>query len=334
MFLPKSATLLLSTALFYSNKQGMLCSAFTPAFSHQHQLSSSSLSLPSLSSNDNVKIKPSPSTTTILHSTPSDEFGVSDYSQDDLPPPTKQLTVDTDEDDAIIRDELKRELLLLSSITNRGQHASNDESNIMIDIVTQLEALNPTPEPAARMNLSGEWDLCLTSTQAFRSSPFFQSIRAIFGGGDKQGSDGGGGDAAVAENAFRLHDAATSVGKVGRVRQVIGEDGTFVSEVDIEVGLLGGLPVVVKGTVVTSATYEVTGPETFDLVVGSTSVKRSNVPFLDQLLDDYPVEVPVGDIYGALRGSVPVAKLKTFYIDEAMRITRDQDDNFYVFCRS
>lgn len=197
----------------------------------------------------------------------------------------------------------------------------------MIDIVTQLEALNPTPEPAAAINLTGEWDLCLTSTQAFRSSPFFQSIRAIFG-------NVGDGDASVAENAFRLHDAATSVGKVGRVRQVISDDGAFVSEVDLEVGVLGGLPVVVKGTVVTSATYEVTGPETFDLVVSSTTVKKSNVPFLDQLLDDYPVEVPVGDIYGAIRGSVPVAKLKTFYIDEAMRITRDQDDNFYVFCRS
>jgi len=212
--------------------------------------------------------------------------------------------------------------------------------NIVVDIVTQLEALNPTPQPAAVFHLSGEWDLCFASTQAFRSSPFFQSIRAIFGGGDGAGSSSStgtgtvSGDASMAENAFRLHDAATSVGKVGRVRQVISEDGSFVSEVDLEVGVMGGLPIVVKGTVVTSATYDVTGPETFDLKVVSTVVKKSNVPFLDQLLDDYPLEVPVGDIYETLRGSVPVAKLKTFYIDEAMRITRDQDDNFYVFCRS
>lgn len=138
----------------------------------------------------------------------------------------------------------------------------------------------------------------------------------------------------MAENAFNLHDKATSVGKVGRVRQSISDDGSFSSEVDIEVGLMGGLPFAIKGTVITGANYAVTGPEGWDLTVKSTQVKRSNVPFLDQLLDDYPLEVPVGSVYDAIRGSVPVAKLKTFYVDEAMRITRDQDDNFYVFCRA
>ncbi len=194
--------------------------------------------------------------------------------------------------------------------------------------MTQLEALNPTPEPASQC--IGEWDLCLTSTQAFRSSPFFQSIRAIFG----EGKDYYGENASMVENAFNLHDKATSVGKVAKVRQSIMEDGSFVSEVDLEVGVMGGIPFVLRGTVVTSASYSVTGPEAWDLIVKNTTVKRSNVPFLDQLLDDYPVELPVDRVYETLRGGVPVAKLKTFYVDEAMRITRDQDDNFYVFCRT
>jgi hypothetical protein len=260
---------------------------------------------------------------TSLQSTVDDDGGVSDYDPQDILPSEKQVTVDTNEEDAIIRDELKRELLLLGSVTNRGQYASSDEKNIIIDIVTQLEALNPTPDPASQCQ--GEWDLCLTSTQAFRSSPFFQSIRAIFGDSN---------DSSIAENAFNLHESATSVGKVARVRQSINDDGSFISEVDLEVGIMGGMPFTMKGSVVTSATYGVTGPESWDLTVKSTQVKKSNIPFLDQLLDDYPVEVPVGDVYESLRGSVPVAKLKTFYVDEAMRITRDQDDNFYVFCRS
>ena len=270
------------------------------------------------------KVSFTSTTSTTLQSSP-DDVGPSDYDPQDVLPVQKQLTVDTNEDDAIIRDELKRELLLLGSITNRGQHASNEEKNIIIDIVTQLEALNPTPDPASQC--TGEWDLCLTSTQAFRSSPFFQSIRAIFG----ESNDG---DASMAENAFNLHDKSTSVGKVAKVRQNILDDGSFVSEVDLEVGLIGGIPFVLKGTVITSAAYSVTGPESWDLIVKNTQVKRSNVPFLDQLLDDYPVEVPVDRVYETIRGNVPVAKLKTFYVDEAMRITRDQDDNFYVFCRS
>jgi hypothetical protein len=261
---------------------------------------------------------------TFLQSTIDDDDGPSDYDPQDILPSQKEVIVDTDEGDEIIRDELKRELLLLGSITNRGQYATSDEKNIIIDIVTQLEALNPTPEPASQCE--GEWDLCLTSTQAFRSSPFFQSIRAIFGESTES-------DASMAENAFNLHDLATSVGKVARVRQSIQGDGSFISEVDLEVGIMGGLPFAVKGTVITSAVYDITGPALWDLTVKTTQVKKSNVPFLDQLLDDYPVEVPVGDVYETLRGSVPVAKLKTFYVDEAMRITRDQDDNFYVFCR-
>jgi hypothetical protein len=58
---------------------------------------------------------------------------------------------------------LKRELLLLASVTNRGEYASADERDIAIDLVAQLEALNPTAEPAA--HCEGEWDLCLSSTQ-------------------------------------------------------------------------------------------------------------------------------------------------------------------------
>jgi len=95
----------------------------------------------------------------------------SDYDADDLQE-EKTATVDLNEDDALIRDALKRELLLLSSVTNRGEYASLDEQNMLVDLVSQLEALNPTDRPAA--NSEGEWDLCLSSTQFFRSSPFFQ----------------------------------------------------------------------------------------------------------------------------------------------------------------
>lgn len=122
-----------------------------------------------------------------------DDPAPSDYDSDDLGT-EKRVSVDTDEDDAVIRDELKRELILLASVTNRGACASTEENNLVVDLVTQLEALNPTADPA--LNSQGDWELCYSSTQSFRSSPFFLAIRAFLGDDNK----------AVAENAFTIHD--------------------------------------------------------------------------------------------------------------------------------
>ena len=118
----------------------------------------------------------------------------SDYDADALESDEKRVSVDTDEDDAAIRDELKRELILLASVTNRGACASTEEDNLVVDLVAQLEALNPTADPAS--NSQGDWDLCYSSTQSFRSSPFFLAIRAILGDDNK----------AMADTAFAIHD--------------------------------------------------------------------------------------------------------------------------------
>lgn len=139
----------------------------------------------------------------------------------------------------------------------------------------------------------------------------------------------------MAENAFDIHDRATTASRVGKVRQIIDEGNSeLVSEYELSVGLMPGLPIRVKGTVVTSAELRVIAPETWELKVKGTRVKGSNVPFFDQFLDDNAVELPVGDFYQTVSGSVPIAVLKTFYVDEALRITRDVDDNFFVFTRA
>lgn len=65
-------------------------------------------------------------------SSPSD-YDASDLGQE------KSVYVSTLDEDEDIRDALKRELLLLSSVTNRGEYASKDERDIAIDLVTQLE---------------------------------------------------------------------------------------------------------------------------------------------------------------------------------------------------
>lgn len=70
---------------------------------------------------------------------PDDDYP-SDYDADDLESSkARTVSVDMDEEDALIRDELKRELILLASVTNRGMCASTEEKNLLVDLVTQLE---------------------------------------------------------------------------------------------------------------------------------------------------------------------------------------------------
>jgi hypothetical protein len=232
----------------------------------------------------------------------------SEFNTNDDAPLRESRTAE--EGDQLIRDELKRELLLLSSVTSRGDFADPEERAILNDIVTQLEALNPSTNQASEC--AGEWDLTLTSTQAFRSSPFFQAIRSILN------------DEISADNAFKMHEQATSMGRISRVRQFISENGTFVSEADLKVGPA-------SGTVVTKANFEITNTVSWDVKVESTQVKNSNILFLDQILES--LELPVGLLYQNVRGSVPVSKLTHWYVDETMRIARDVDDNYYVFSR-
>uniref|UniRef100_A0A7S4ADT7 Plastid lipid-associated protein/fibrillin conserved domain-containing protein n=1 Tax=Pseudo-nitzschia australis TaxID=44445 RepID=A0A7S4ADT7_9STRA len=165
--------------------------AFTPSFSHRLTASPRSL---------------------VIRYDYADDGSPSDYDSSDLPSEIKQVAVDEREEDFAIRDALKQELLLLASVTDRGAYCSKDEKDIVIDLVAQLEALNPTKDPA--FNCEGEWDLGYSSTQFFRSSPFFQSIRVAVGEDNKD----------VAENGFALHAQATSGSRVGRVRQIITAD--------------------------------------------------------------------------------------------------------------
>lgn len=253
-----------------------------------------------------------------LWSTYEDE-APSDFNTEDIFG-EKELSVDEKEEDAVIRDALKRELLLLSSITNRGEYATPDDQNVITDLVAQLEALNPTQDPAR--NCEGEWDLTMSSTPFFQMSPFFQSMRVAMGESNK----------ALAENTMDLTDKFITPARVGRVRQTITSD-ELVSEVDLEVGL-PGLPVRIKGTVVTTASLAVRSSELLELQIKGTQVRGSNIPLFNELLDNLKLELPVGSFYQQVQGSVPIVPLKTFYLDEGMRITRDIDDNFFVFTRA
>lgn len=222
------------------------------------------------------------------------------------------------DDNPELRETMKREILSIAATSNRGQVATQEEKDSAMDLIFQLEALNPTPDATNVNTIGGAWELVYTDTQPFRCSPFFMALGEVFG--EEKGQ---------AETLFSLHRAATSNGEIGRVRQTISE-ATLLSEIDLRVGLVPGLPMALKGTVVTKARLNPTSADSFSVAVESTSVTNNNIlSFLDGA-----VEVPVERVYSTLRGSVPESKLSTFYLDDDMRISRMSDDHIFVFVRA
>jgi hypothetical protein len=119
------------------------------------------------------------------------------------------------------------------------------------------------------------------------------------------------------QNAFDIHDRATTASRIGRVRQKVVDskdglenDAKLVSELDLEVGVLPGLPFRVKGTVVTTASLRAVSDDTWETRIIGTSVKGSNVPIFNQFLDDLNLVIPFNSLYEQITGSVPVVSLK------------------------
>jgi len=57
-------------------------------------------------------------------------------------------------------------------------------------------------------------------------------------------------------------------------------------------------------------------------------------PVLNQFVDDLKLELPMSEIFSTLDGLNPVVPNKIFYLEEGLRISRDEDDNFFVFTRA
>lgn len=222
------------------------------------------------------------------------------------------------DDNPDLRETMKREILSIAATSNRGQVATQEEKDSAMDLIYQLEALNPTPDATNVNIIGGVWELVYSDTQPFRSSPFFMAIGELFGEEKDR-----------AETLFAFHRAATSIGEIGRVRQTISE-AMLVSEVDLKVGVLPGLPVSLTGTVVTKARLSPISSDSFNVAVESTSVTNNNIlSFLDNA-----VEVPVERVFSTIRGEVPETKLSTFYLDDNMRISRTPDDHVFVYVRA
>jgi len=243
---------------------------------------------------------------------------------------------------------IKARLMQLGVVTCRGERASAQDKAelqwLVKDLTDTAEAqrLARSAEDMQTFSCEGAWDLVMSDTQLFRSSPFFMAARAVVAEGEQ----------ADQFNWFcDQHRAALDFSQIGRVRQVVA-NGQLRSEFEVKVGLATvalGLPVSVTGWIVTTAQIlnDSTGPSAMDeegiewkLAIKSVQVEESNIPGLRAALDSW-LQLPIQPITQALESTPvqvetwrPTPSFRTRYVDEDMRVSTDQDENVFVYIRT
>jgi len=239
------------------------------------------------------------------------------------PAPSAWESEEEEEDpDAEERSRLIRKLLGLAAASSRGQQASRDAKATMEDIITELEFMNPTEEPARKIN--GEWALVYASVEAFRSSPFFWGFQKMLPGGED-----------LASQLFKFTaglPVAGTRGPFGVISQTVSlESEEMVSEVEMKIfdpffAVASG----VAGTVVSTANVTVKpdgAGDTLLVTPRTTRVRNSNVggAILDQIV------VPTSELMSSVAGGAVEAEAAVTYVDDAVRIVRVGKDLDQIF---
>jgi len=246
---------------------------------------------------------------------------------------------------------IQNSILRVAASTDRGQYASAAQKESVASLVESLESNKPKQTDTFSSSailpsyLAGTWELTYSTNQLFRSSPFFLAGRSTCKT-----------QAEVDQyNWFcEMHRAALAISTIGVVRQVISRDGKLTNEFEVKVGAVpfvsdflpfvkysGGLPLTVDGAIVSTADATPMSMENKDdwqLYMDTVEIKGSNIPILRNLLDGDNSKLKSRDLSKLLEDNVdayevPRPVLRTTYVDSALRIVRDEDDNIFIYSR-
>ncbi|KAJ1455644.1 hypothetical protein M885DRAFT_587515 [Pelagophyceae sp. CCMP2097] len=224
--------------------------------------------------------------------------------------------------------ETKLKLLLAIAATARGETADLRAKAAVSEVVTDLEAVG-AGQAYTLDDLGGRWSLAYSSTQLFRSSPFWMAGRATCTTPSQ---------AAQYDWFCEMHRAATRVGTIGAVRQIISPfDRTLISEFETDVAAFpqtigGAAPFTVTGAIVSSADIEDCTEGVLTLLMNDVAVKGSNVPGLRQVLDA-GLKIDTRRVADVIKNAidVPQPSFRTTFVDGDLRVSRDEDDNVFVY---
>lgn len=238
------------------------------------------------------------------------------------------------------------ELLRIAAATDRGQLATKEQMDSAMYWVDMLEDSPRSGTGSTRStDTVGTWELVFSSTQLFRSSPFFMAGRAVCSTEE---------EAKQYDWFCDMHRAALAISTIGVVRQVVSET-RLVSEFEVKVGSIpflsdftpfryaGGLPVTIDGAIVSSA--DITPMETssgsdelsWEIFMDKVEIKGSNIPLLRQLLDR-GLALESRGLGSFLETNLdeytnPKPIFSTTYLTDRIRVSRDQDGKVFVYSK-
>lgn len=211
------------------------------------------------------------------------------------------------------RADLEKRLLSLAAATNRGASARAADRDEVAAVLDELERSIPAGIDVESGDLDGSWRLVYASCPAYRSSPFFWAFGEL--------------QPAAAGLLYNITDGLPFY-RVGSARQTLqdtGRNGKLVSEVEVDVFVFDALLPPVRGVVTTTASTrpDDSDPSALEVVVETTEVKESTLPFTDL------VTFPSKEAFAALSavpGDATPARMRTTYLSPSLRVSRTPRD--------
>lgn len=226
-----------------------------------------------------------------------------------------------------------RERLLVAVAGSARGEAGGAENARVERLAAELEASTSTAPSWTLLDLQGRWDLAYSSTQLFRSSPFWLAGRDTCADSEQ---------ARQYDWFCEMHRAATRVGTIGAVRQIIdARERTLVSEFETKVAAFpmrvgGAMPLEITGAIVSSADVVDDANGALTLYMKDVEVRGSNIPGLRNVLDA-GLKIDSRALSNLLENTVtlpqPRPVLDTTFLDDDLRIARDVDNNLFIYVR-
>ena len=257
-------------------------------------------------------------------------------SPDDVPSDVEDFLV-SDVSSTKVEESLMA-LMQIAASTGRGEFATKAQKEMAEKLIAELEANNPTPEPANSPMVNGCWGLLYSNTQLFRSSPFFMAGRAVCSTSEQ---------AKQYDWFCEMHRKALAISSIGAVRQVISPT-RMISEFEVQVGAVpflsdftpfkysGGWPVTIEGAIVSSADISPNpSGDAWEIYMDTVEIKGSNIPGLRQVLDQ-GLKLGSRTLGDFLEQNVngytnPRPVFQITYLSQSLRICRDQDGKVFVY---
>jgi hypothetical protein len=238
--------------------------------------------------------------------------------------------------------ELKRKILHVAALTDRGQRhlkivsdAMKDREDMMKDLVKEL--VDNHPCYISEQKVAGKWELVYSSVELFRSSPFFLAIEQAFN------------DPSKSDLFFKLHllqVGSWGVSTIGEVSQRIDfEKETMESDFDTTIFGLTVIPIVgwfkllptFGGRVVTEAKNLKLEGDMLSMELERTQVINApgvpRIPFVaGAVMDKW---VPVNAVWQLLpwNKEKPTCSVRLLYVDDDFRVVEDQTGGLFIYMR-